>query len=706
MPGKMADRYRPIGDYALIGDTRTAALVSRDGSIDWLCLPDFHSPSIFAAILDRLNGGAMRIGPTAEAEIARDYIDNTPVLRTRFRTADGVLALTDFMPTMAGSGDRLEPERQLLRIVDVEEGAVEVAFQATCRPGYADAPSKLTRSGSQGWTISAGSDAYLLRTDLTVARGRDDRLEGVTRLEAGQRRYVSLSYTGRDIGIVPALAGETEEKLQGTLDWWDEWEGRIDYDGPWRDAVMRSAMTLRLLTCSQSGAVIAAPTCSLPEAIGGTRNWDYRYCWPRDSGFILGGFSGLGQTQEADAFFAWLLHATRLTRPKLAAVYDLYGGTSIGEQMLKQFEGYRGSGPVHRGNGAMNQLQLDVYGSVIEAVYQHAQHGGDIEPNEADILHDLGRTVCDVWRKPDDGIWEFRGPRRHTTYGKAMCWCALDRLLRLARDGAIDIDTDRFQAEADEVKAVILDEAWNEDRQAYTGAFGHDYLDAAVLTLPRLGLVEANDPRMRATWDRIMDELADGPLIHRYPHGIDGFASHEGAFGICCFWAVEYLARRGDLAEARSRFEALLGYGSDLGLFAEEIDPATGEALGNYPQALTHVGLINAALTIHAAEQAARPGSDEAGAFRPLRPSRASAPSGASRDSRNGESPGASRQPREGWSSSASAPRSRNGWSAGAPRGHSRDRGNLLRRLIAIPALARLAPIGQPSERRGPRSPA
>ena len=604
--GQIAGRYPPIKDYALIGDTRTAALVSRDGAVEWLCLPDFHSPSIFAAILDRLNGGSLIVRPTGEAEVTRGYMGHAPVLQTRFRTEGGVLLVTDFMPLIEGSADRLEPERQLLRIIDVEEGPVEVAFEATPRPGYGATPAVLSRSGSRGWTVSAGSNAYLLRTDLDVARGLDGRLEGRTRLDAGQRRYVSLSYTGRDIGIVPALAGESEEKLEATRQWWRAWECRIGYNGPWRETVLRSAMALRLLTCSQSGAVIAAPTCSLPEAIGGTRNWDYRYCWPRDAAYILGSFAGLGEVEEADSFFAWLLHAARLTRPRIAAVYDLYGGTGLGERHLRQFEGYRGSGPVRRGNAAHGQLQLDVYGSVVDAVWQHAQEGGQLDAHEAGILKRIGRTVCDLWRQPDDGIWEFRGPRRHTTYGKAMCWCALDRLIRLTEEGEIEIELDRLRTEADELRQTILRDGWNERRNSFTGAFGHDFLDAALLTLPRLGLIDPNDPRMRATFDRIEEELSEGPLVLRYPHGIDGFESREGAFGICCFWAVEYLALRGDVAEARRRFEALLGYASNLGLYAEEIEPRTGEALGNFPQALTHVGLINAALTIAAAERDAK----------------------------------------------------------------------------------------------------
>lgn len=597
-----AGGYPPISDYALIGDTRTAALVSRQGAVEWLCMPDFHSSSIFAAILDRLNGGSMAVRPAGEAGVTRDYDGHAPVLRTRFRTDGGVLLVTDFMPLLEHSADSLEPERQLIRIVDVEEGAVDVEFEASPRPGYGNSNASLRRDDGLGWTISARGESFLLRTDLDVAQVGRDRLAGVTRLRAGERRYVSLSCTGRDIGVVPALAGESEEKLRATLAWWRDWESRIRYDGPWRDDVLRSAMALRMLTCSQSGAVVAAPTCSLPEAIGGTRNWDYRYCWPRDAAFILGSFVELGQIEESDTFFSWLLHATRLTRPRIAPVYDIYGATSIGEHHLRQFEGYRGSGPVRRGNAASVQLQLDVYGSVIEAVWQHARHGR-IDPHEADIVRQFGQSVMDLWRRPDDGIWEIRGPRQHTTYGKAMCWCALERLAQMAERGHVKLDIDLFRSEAREIRETILREAWHPGRRAFTGAFGQEWLDAAVLTLPRLGLIEPSDPRMRATFERIDEELSDGPLVLRYPHGIDGFDAPEGAFGICCFWAVQYLAMRGDIAEARRRFEALLKYGSDLGLFAEEIDPATGQALGNYPQALTHVGLINAAVAIAAAER-------------------------------------------------------------------------------------------------------
>lgn len=598
--------FPPITDYALIGDTRTAALISKNGAIEWLCLPDFDSGSIFAAMLDRLNGGAMLLCPAGEAEMSRRYLGDAPVLETSWQTATGQAKVLDFMPLAKETASSLEPARQLLRIIDVTEGEVEMFFEATPRPEYATGHSWLRQTGSQGWTISAGPEAFLFRTDLDVRTDTLGRLRGRTRLSAGERRYVSLSYTGREIGIIPALARESEEKLEVTLDWWRGWEKQVDHEGPWRAQVRRSAMVLRLLTCSQSGAVIAAPTTSLPEVIKGRRNWDYRYCWPRDAAFLLDSFTALGEIKEAEAFFSWLLHATRLTRPRLATIYSIYGGHVPEERELQQFAGYRHSGPVRRGNAAKAQLQLDVYGSVIGAAYHFAEGGGQIDIGEASILRGFGKTACDSWRQPDEGIWELRLPRRHTTYGKASCWSALTLLLLMQERGHLEgIPEALFQAEADALREAILCHGWSEDHQAFTGAFGHDYLDAAVLMLPRLGVIGANHPKMRATFDRIEEELTQGALVRRYPHGMDGFERREGAFGICCFWAVEYLAMRGDHEEARRRFETLLALGSDLGLFPEEFDQETGQALGNYPQALTHAGLIAAALAIERAEKAA-----------------------------------------------------------------------------------------------------
>ena len=596
--------YPPIGDYAVIGDTRTAALISRQGSLDWCCLPNFDGDSVFAALLDRVNGGRLLVCPAAEATVTRNYIDNSPILESRYETATGVLRITDFMPLIPRAIDRLDPERQIIRMIDVEEGEVEVEILFAPRPGYARRPPQLRKRGKLGWTFAWGSSLYLLRTDLEVTKPEGARLEGCTRLAAGDRRYVTLSYTNRDIGVIPPLAGESEEKLDLTRGWWAGWNGEMNYDGPYDSAVRRSALALRLMTFSQSGAVVAAPTSSLPEALGGVRNWDYRYCWLRDASFLLRSFLGLGLTSEANAFFNWLLHATRLTRPALSLLYGLHGETAPGETILQQFEGYRGSGPARLGNEAAKQLQLDVYGSVVTAVRLYLeQGGGPLEPDEKRLLRGFGKKVCEVWRHPDDGIWEFRGPRRHTTYSKAMCWAALDCLLKMDAAGHLEVPRAQFQEDADEIRETLLREAWSEERQAFTGAFGKHFLDASVLQLPRLGLLEANDPRMRLTFDAVCKSLGRGNLIYRYEHGSDSWGSREGAFGACSFWAVDYLALRGDVGEARGRMEDLLAHGNDLGLYGEEFDPDTGAALGNYPQALTHAGLITAALSIEEAER-------------------------------------------------------------------------------------------------------
>lgn len=599
--------YPPINDYALIGDTRTAALVSQQGSIDWCCLPDFDSPSVFAAVLDRFNGGRLRVGPVEEAEVQRRYIDGTPVLETRFRTRTGTLKLTDFMPMIEGAQREIEPERQIVRMLEVEDGEVEVELIFAPRPGYASGTPRLRRRGRIGWTFEWGASFHLLRTDLHVEQTVGGRLEGRTRLAAGETAYVSFSFTCRDIGVIPRLRTESEHKRDRTLDWWEGWSSRIAYDGPYADVVHRSALALRLMTFSQSGAVVAAPTSSLPESMGGARNWDYRYCWLRDAYFLLRSFLGLGLTAEADAFFNWLLHATQLTRPQLGLLYGLYGGTKLTEHILPQFEGYRRSGPVRRGNSAAEQLQLDVYGSVVVAVHGYVEKGGGpLEPSDKRALIGFGERICEIWREPDDGIWEFRGPRRHTTYSKVMCWAGLDCLLRLDEEGLIDAPAERFRTEAHLLKETILREAWSDERQAFTGAFGWDFLDASVLEMPRLKIIDACDPRMKSTFEQIEKALGHGPLLRRYEHGSDPWASQEGAFGICGFWAAEYLAQCGRVDEARARFEALLGCGNDLGLFAEEVDPETGDALGNFPQALTHCGVINAALAIDAAERAGK----------------------------------------------------------------------------------------------------
>jgi GH15 family glucan-1,4-alpha-glucosidase len=597
-------RYAPIGDYAIIGDGRALALVSRAGSIDWLCLPDFHSPPILAALLDYQSGGRLSLAPAASYRTTRRYVDSTPVLETDFETDGGRVRVCYFMPLPLDGLSRLEPERQIALVAEGLEGEVDVVLTFAPRFDYGSVVPEMRRRGKLGWFFGAGSDFMLFQTDFEGQQATHGVLTAQARLRAGERRYASLSFTRRDIGVIPALGEEIDDKRAQTIEWWRRWTGRCDYDGPFVDAVKRSLVTLRLLNFTQSGAVIAAATSSLPEAIGGWRNWDYRFCWLRDSSFILRSFIDLGYDEEAGAFIDWLMHATNLTKPKLQTLYDVYGETDLGENDISTLEGYRGSAPVRSGNGAADQLQLDVYGAVITAAREYVERGGELAWDERRRIAGFAPVVTELWRLPDNGIWEMRGGRRHTTYSKVMCWSALDGLIALTDRGVLDLDRNALSAEREVIRRTIEREAWNEGLGAYAGAFGHDYLDASLLLMPRIGFLDANDPRMRATYDRIVERLSEGPFVRRYAPGIDGFPHKEGAFIACCFWRVEHLAQRGDLEEAKELMRTLLDAGNDLGLFSEEIDPKSSELLGNFPQAFSHAGIIVVALAIRACEKA------------------------------------------------------------------------------------------------------
>ncbi len=605
-PGRRT-RYAPIADYALIGDTHAAALVAREGAIDWLCLPDMHNESIFAELLDRERGGCFYVGPAQDARTTRRYLPHTAILETVHETADGVLRVTDFMPVPRGGRQRhVAPARRLIRLVEAVEGQPELAVRFAPRPNYGEVLPNLRRRSANLWTMSGGRDFLALQSDVTLERSAQGTLSARIRLAAGDQRAFALSFCRSDIGVLMPLAGCRPE-LEDTLDWWQEFCGTCTYDGPFQDEVVRSLITLRLLTFSQSGAVLAAPTTSLPEAVGGRRNWDYRYCWLRDSSFILSSFLDLDYRQEGEAFFRWLIHATQLTAPYLDVLYDVFGHTMVPERTRHALEGWRGSAPVRTGNGAQGQLQLDVYGEIVNSSLLYVKAGGTLDFAQRRRLRELVDVICQSWTLPDNGMWEMRDVRRHYTYSKAMCWAGLDSALQLCEMGHLRLDRERLARERDAIRENILSHGVSTEHGTLTGAYGHNYMDASLLLLPRLGLIAADDPLMVATFERIQRDLGYGAQIRRYPDGMDGLASTEGTFTACGFWAADYLARRGDTQAAHERIAELLRNANDLGLMSEETDPHTYEMLGNFPQAFSHADLIRAAATLDRQKKGLKP---------------------------------------------------------------------------------------------------
>jgi GH15 family glucan-1,4-alpha-glucosidase len=600
--------YAPIEDYAIIGDCASAALVGRTGSIDWLCWPRFDSPSIFARLLDAKRGGHFQVRPAGDCSVERRYRPDTNVLETTFTTAEGVLRLTDLMPVAGREAYRRElwPEHEILRKVECVAGRVEVTVTCDPRVDYGRINPTPDDRGPHGFFYNHEGAVLVVRSGipLTLSQGRRGALQGRTQLRASDQRVLSLTYDEGEPAVLPVLGDAAERKIERTVAFWRDWAAQCTYDGPYRDAVVRSALTLKLMTYAPSGAIVAAPTTSLPEAIGGERNWDYRYCWLRDAALTLRALYELGYEAEGRAFFSWLLHATWMTAPSLSVLYDVHGNARVEERTLPHLAGYRQSPPVRVGNGAHDQLQLDTYGELVSAAYEFVRREQTLDAWHAALLVGLGDEVCDRWREPDEGIWEVRSGRHHHTFSKAMCWVALDRLITLHETGYLQAPVERYRTEAEQIRAAVEAHGFNEERGSYVATFGGDRVDASLLLLPPYGYVEATDPRMASTFDHHHDILAQDGLLHRYPPGTDdGLSSAEGAFGLCSFWDEEMFARQGRLDEARANLDLTLSYANDLGLFAEEIDPDTGAFLGNFPQAFTHVGLINAALTLDEAQQ-------------------------------------------------------------------------------------------------------
>jgi GH15 family glucan-1,4-alpha-glucosidase len=594
--------YPPIDDYALIGDCRSAGLISGDGSLDWLCFPRFDSPSVFAALLDAREGGRFRIRPVGKYSSERRYLPDTNVLETTFRCPSGAFVLRDLMAVSSEEDKRasLTPEHEFLREIEGIDGEVEVEVLYGPRPDYGLTRPVVERQWDHGLRCEVGGAALILRSELPLELEGDGRgASGAVQVRTGERKYLSLTYSREAPAVIAPLGEAARERIERTVRWWQEWANRCTYEGPYRDAVVRSALVLKLMTYAPSGALVAAPTTSLPEALGGVRNWDYRYCWLRDASFTLRALYALGYREEAEAYIGWLLHATRLTWPELQVLYDIFGEAKLPERELPHLEGYAGSRPVRIGNDAQGQLQLDVYGEVINGAARFLDRGGRFDRDTSRMLDGLGRTVCRRWSEPDEGIWEGRSGRFHNTHSKVLCWVALDRLIEMHEGGYLDVSVDLFRVNRDEIRKEIETHGYNERIGSYTRTLDGEEMDASLLTLPLYGYIEGTHPQMRSTCDRIHEKLAHDGMVYRYETGTDdGLPPGEGAFGICSFWAVECVARGGNVAGATRAMEQLLAYANDVGLFAEEIDPSTGAALGNFPQAFTHIGLINAAITL------------------------------------------------------------------------------------------------------------
>ncbi len=593
--------YHPIGDYALIGDCRSAALVSRSGSIDWLCWPRFDSPSIFAALLDWRRGGRFKIAPVEPFTTTRRYVGETAVLETTFQTANGVARLTDLMPVAseAEKARALWPDHELLRRIECLAGTVDIEVLFDPRPDYGRVVPRLVDQKAFGLVCEHRAQVIALRSEVPLETGEEPGGRGVARLQAGDVRMLSLTYD-RWLPVVLSPTGRAaEDRLERSLAWWEAWMGECcRYNGPYADSVRRSVITLKLLTYAPSGAVIAAPTASLPEEIGGVRNWDYRYCWLRDASLTLRAFDDLGFTIESEAFLSWVLHATRLTWPELQVLYDVYGEARIPESVLDHLEGYARSAPVRVGNAAVGQLQLDTYGEVIDAAWRYVERGGQLDRTTARTLAGLGDTVVRRWHEPDEGIWEPRSGRQHHTHSKAMCWIALDRLVSLCERRHVPARAAPFARERDAIRQAIETHGYSARLGSYVSVFDAETVDGSLLLLSLMGYADPQSPRMRGTLTRVRERLGVNGLLYRYLDEDDGLAGSEGAFGICSFWGAEARALQGDVAAARGEFEHILSFGNDVGLFAEEFDPRTGAAIGNFPQAFTHVGLINAAVTL------------------------------------------------------------------------------------------------------------
>ncbi len=597
---KAVMNYQPIEDYGLIGYLHTVALVGKDGSIDFMSFPHFDSPTIFAALLDHRKGGKFQICPTLNGATRKQlYLPDSNILLTRFLSNEGVAEISDFMPL-----EELNHTHSLIRRAKTVRGEVRFRMLFAPRFDYARVGHTVEKKDGEVLFISKGSDRTALRLRTTVPlEFREGDATAEFTLQAGEHATFILeeAVPGRES---PSAAPDYGPRsFKKTLNFWRQWIARSQYQGRWREMVNRSALTLKMLISQPHGSIVAAPTFGLPEEIGGERNWDYRYTWIRDASFTLYALIRLGFTEETASFMRWIEARCGELNPdgSLQTMYGIDGRHDLSEESLPHLEGYMKSSPVRIGNGAYDQLQLDIYGELMDSVYLYDKYG---EPLSYDLWTNLVRLlnwVCDHWHEKDEGIWEVRGGRRAFLYSRLMCWVALDRGIRLARKRSFPAPMDRWVKERDTIYREIFTNFWDGKRKAFTQSSGATALDASSLLMPLVKFISPTDPRWLSTLKAVEQELLDDSLVYRYRIGkgpSDGLAGEEGTFCICSFWYVECLSRAGDIEKARFYFEKMLGYANHLGLYAEELGPR-GQHLGNFPQAFTHLALISSAYDLN-----------------------------------------------------------------------------------------------------------
>lgn len=591
--------YQPIENYGIIGDLNTVALVSLQGSIDFMCFPDFDSPSIFAALLDDEKGGSFEINPHFnDMKTKQLYLPDTNVLLTRFLSAEGVGEITDFMPV-----EELFSGKELIRRVTTVRG--EVRYQMKCRPRFNYGKSSHRAAAISSHEViltSNGDDKTVLRLKssvaLTIEEG--DVVANFT-LPAGETADFLLEHVDAQHNGDRDFKTFITDSLFQTVNYWKDWVAQSTYKGRWADIVTRSAMVLKLLTSYNYGSIIAAPTFSLPESIGADRNWDYRYTWIRDASFTVYALIRLGYTKEAGSFMNWVEKMCQDVKGhnRLGIMYGIDGHRQLDEKELTHFEGYMGSKPVRIGNNAYGQLQLDIYGELMDSVYLYNKYGSPISYDFWKDLEDQMNWLCGNWNQPDEGIWEVRGGKQHFLYSRLLCWVALDRAIKIAEVRSFPLNSE-WRIQRDIIYKSIFEEFWDEERQAFMQYPGAATVDASALLMPLVRFIAPKDPKWLSTLKRIEEELVSDSLVYRYKPDVaapDGFESHEGTFSMCTFWYVECLSRSGQLEKAQFYFEKMLGYANHLGLYAEQLG-FRGEHLGNFPQAFTHLGLISAAYNL------------------------------------------------------------------------------------------------------------